>query len=124
MKKEIYYIYRNDDGTTGRIAKFSNCLFYSFDDGVWVENANLIRIFFEITNFEEISKEEAEKIIKEEYMINTIEEFKEVVARLRNSYKDVILTTDIIVGFPGETNEEFDKALEEYNNRHRRFGGN
>ena len=46
----------------------------------------------------------------------TIEEFKEVVARLRNAYKDVILTTDIIVGFPGETKEEFDityKNLEE-----------
>ena len=26
--------------------------------------------------------------------------------------------------FPDFTNEEFDKALEEYNNRHRRFGGN
>jgi len=42
----------------------------------------------------------------------TIEEFKEVVERLRNTYNDVILTTDIIVGFPGETQEEFDKTYE------------
>ena len=28
------------------------------------------------------------------------------------------------VYFPDFSNEEFDKALEEYNNRHRRFGGN
>ncbi len=34
-------------------------------------------------------------------------DFKEVVNRLRNQFKDVILTTDIIVGFPGETEEEF-----------------
>ena len=38
----------------------------------------------------------------------TISEFMEVVERLRNTYKDVILTTDIIVGFPQETDEEFE----------------
>ncbi len=30
----------------------------------------------------------------------TIKEFKEIVERLRNNYEDVMLTTDIIVGFP------------------------
>lgn len=30
----------------------------------------------------------------------TIKEFEKIVKRLRNAYKDVILTTDIIVGFP------------------------
>ena len=48
----------------------------------------------------------------------SIEEFKEVVNLLRNTYNDVILTTDIIVGFPGETEEEFKityKNLKEIN---------
>ena len=36
------------------------------------------------------------------------EEFKKVVEILRKYFKDVNLTTDIIVGFPGETDEEFD----------------
>lgn len=40
----------------------------------------------------------------------TAEEFEEVVSRLRNAYSDVILTTDIIVGFPAETEEEFNKT--------------
>ena len=42
----------------------------------------------------------------------TTEEFKNIVKLLRESYKDVNLTTDIIVGFPGETEEEFDKTYE------------
>ena len=38
----------------------------------------------------------------------TIEQFEEVVKILRRAFSDVILTTDIIVGFPGETDEEFE----------------
>ena len=37
-------------------------------------------------------------------------EFEEIVERLRKNYNDVILTTDIIVGFPGETDEEFNET--------------
>ena len=40
----------------------------------------------------------------------TIEEFQEIVERIRNNFDDSILTTDIIVGFPGETDEEFEKT--------------
>ena len=42
----------------------------------------------------------------------TAEQFKEIVRILRKYYEDVILTTDIIVGFPGETEEEFNKTYE------------
>lgn len=42
----------------------------------------------------------------------TIEEFEEIVKRLRNAYEDVILTTDIIVGFPEESEEEFKTTYE------------
>lgn len=40
------------------------------------------------------------------------QEFKEIVKRLRKCYKDVILTTDIIVGFPQESEEEFEKTYQ------------
>lgn len=42
----------------------------------------------------------------------TTSEFEKVVQLLRSTYKDVILTTDIIVGFPGETEEEFNTTYE------------
>lgn len=38
----------------------------------------------------------------------TTSEFMEVVKRIRAKYDDAMLTTDIIVGFPGETDEEFE----------------
>ena len=40
------------------------------------------------------------------------EEFRKVVQILRKYFKDVNLTTDIIVGFPGETDREFQKTYE------------
>ena len=46
----------------------------------------------------------------------TIEQFRNIVNLIRKNYTDVMLTTDVIVGFPGETEEEFDityKFLEE-----------
>lgn len=43
----------------------------------------------------------------------TISEFKNSVEILRNEYKSVAITTDVIVGFPGETDEEFEIT---YNN--------
>ncbi len=38
----------------------------------------------------------------------TSAEFKEKVEILRDAYADVAVTTDVIVGFPGETDEEFE----------------
>lgn len=40
----------------------------------------------------------------------TAEEFEEVTKILRKAYNDVILTTDVIVGFPGEIDEEFEET--------------
>lgn len=42
----------------------------------------------------------------------TTQQFEEIVKRLRKAYDNVNLTTDIIVGFPGETEEEFAKTYE------------
>ena len=42
----------------------------------------------------------------------TTEEFKNSVSIIRKYFDDVHLTTDIIVGFPGETDEEFEKTYD------------
>ena len=42
----------------------------------------------------------------------TTQEFKEATVLLREAFPNVALTTDVIVGFPGETEEEFNKTYE------------
>ncbi len=37
----------------------------------------------------------------------TTEDFESIATKIRKSFPEVTLTTDIIVGFPGETEEEF-----------------
>lgn len=49
-----------------------------------------------------------DKTLREMNRKYTTDDFEAVVGRLRKLYDDVILTTDIIVGFPNETDEDFE----------------
>jgi len=42
----------------------------------------------------------------------TTDEYKKAVTLLRNTYEDCSITTDIIVGFPGETDNHFNETIE------------
>jgi threonylcarbamoyladenosine tRNA methylthiotransferase MtaB len=42
----------------------------------------------------------------------TASEYENILNQLRSNIKTVSITTDIIVGFPGETDEEFNKTYE------------
>ena len=53
-----------------------------------------------------------DKTLKEMNRRYTTAQFEEVARKLRNIYDDVILTTDIIVGFPNETDEDFEQTYE------------
>ncbi|MDZ7838070.1 MAG: hypothetical protein U5N58_09010 [Actinomycetota bacterium] len=40
------------------------------------------------------------------------EKYMKIVSRIRNNIEDCSLTTDIIVGFPGEDKKDFEKTLD------------
>ncbi len=42
----------------------------------------------------------------------TTDEYKKAVERLRNAFDNPAITTDIITGFPGETDEDFETSLQ------------
>ena len=52
------------------------------------------------------------RILKEMNRHYTREDYLEIVRKLRESVPDIGLSTDIIVGFPGETEEDFQDTLE------------
>ena len=44
--------------------------------------------------------------------LHTIERYFKIIDKIKSSSRDISLTTDIIVGFPGETEEHFQKTVE------------
>jgi tRNA-2-methylthio-N6-dimethylallyladenosine synthase len=51
-------------------------------------------------------------ILKAMRRLYTIEQFEEIVHKLRERVPNIAITTDIIVGFPGETEEQFEHTLQ------------
>lgn len=43
---------------------------------------------------------------------HTVEEYETLIARIREARSDIALSTDVIVGFPGETDADFEETLD------------
>ncbi len=54
----------------------------------------------------------SDEILKKMNRRYTIEEYKELFNKIKSKIKNVSVTTDIIVGFPGETEDDFQKTLD------------
>lgn len=51
------------------------------------------------------------KILKDMHRVYTREHYLELIRKLKEKVPDITLSTDIIVGFPGETEEDFEDTL-------------
>ena len=54
----------------------------------------------------------ADRILAAMNRKHTARDYLDLVARIRAARPDIALSTDIIVGFPGETDAEFEATLE------------
>lgn len=62
--QEKFYVLKRD-GEVRRIAKISDGSAYGYEDGNWQPMQHLMKIQWDDTDFEEISKEEANNLIGE-----------------------------------------------------------
>jgi tRNA-2-methylthio-N6-dimethylallyladenosine synthase len=54
----------------------------------------------------------SDRVLKAMKRLHTIDRYKAKIDKIRSSARNIALTTDIIVGFPGETREDFEQTVE------------
>lgn len=53
----------------------------------------------------------SDRVLKRMRRLHTVEKYKQKVDKIKRSRRDISLTTDIIVGFPGETEADFQETV-------------
>ena len=52
-----------------------------------------------------------DEMLKEMHRLYTVDSYLEIIAKLREEVPGIALSTDVIVGFPGETDEQYENTL-------------
>ena len=53
----------------------------------------------------------SDRVLEEMKRLYTVGEFRDLVTQIRAAIPDIAMSTDVIVGFPGETDEDFEETL-------------
>lgn len=87
-------------------------LLYAYPDGITDGLVHLIRDEEKICKYLDIPLQHvSDPILKRMNRRSSEAEIRELIARLRTEIPEVALRTSLIVGFPGETEEDFNKLL-------------
>ena len=54
----------------------------------------------------------SDRVLKRMNRVYTVEQYRRLIEKLRAAVPSIAITTDLIVGFPGETDEDFEETLE------------
>ena len=54
----------------------------------------------------------SDRILKKMNRVYTVEKYRQLVKKIRAQIPEISLTTDLIVGFPGETDEDFNETID------------
>ena len=86
---------------------------YAYPESITDELINEVRNNNKVCKYFDIPIQHiSDNILKKMNRKSTGKDIKELVKKLRNEIPDVILRTSLIVGFPGETDDEFEELLD------------
>lgn len=57
----------------------------------------------------------SDRILSEMKRNHTIEQYKKIVSEFRKRYSNIAVSTDVLIGFPGETDEDFGETVKAIN---------
>ena len=86
---------------------------YSYPEGITEELINVIKTNPKVAKYFDIPIQHiSDKVLKRMNRKTTKHEIQELIQDIRNKIPDVTLRTSLIVGFPGETKEDFEELTQ------------
>ena len=86
---------------------------YSYPEGITEELINVIKTNPKVAKYFDIPIQHiSDKVLKRMNRKTTKNEIQELIQDIRNKIPDVTLRTSLIVGFPGETKEDFEELIQ------------